>query len=318
MRFRVRSPKPLSPGRARRVVHRGAAALPWMVRVFYLLTAYRLFEARAGLRDYFQPDTELIPLWPVFWADWVRADQAALAVGILLATSALLAILLPHFRWIRLIFAFALLQYLGLNYSFGKIGHGTHLVLWISIILIFLPRGYQRPRSPGFNPVRSVAMLSIIQLAIALSYTLSGLWKAVGALWQAAHGHIQVFHPRALELHLASRVLQTQESPPLTQWTIENSSWLWPLLPLTVLVQLLALPAAFRPRLHLPLGLLLLGMHLFISLTMGIHFRDHFWLLLLFFVASPLQYQTGWKDFFRDLRFFSPPQVSSNRSASIR
>ena len=310
----MQSPRPLAPGKARRVTRRTAWSLPWIIRAFYIIVAYRLFEARAGLRDYFQPETELIPLWPVFWAEWVRADQAAFAVGILLAAAALFAVLIPQFRWVRIAFAFALLQYLGLNYSFGKIGHGSHLVLWISIILIFLPRGYHHPRIEGFNPVRSTAMLSIIQIAIALSYTLSGCWKIIGALWQAAHGDIQIFHPRALELHLAARVLQTQENPPLTHWVIENSGWLWPLMPLTVLIQLLALPAAFRPRLHLLWGLLLLGMHLFISLSMGIHFRDNFWLLLLFFVASPIQYQSGWKDFFRDLRFFNPSKALSNRS----
>lgn len=299
--FHLRSSSPPSTKKSLQLVDRGARWLPWIVRLFYLYVAYAFWDGRLKLAHYFQPDSELDLLWPVFWAEWVRPDQAALGVGILLLNATVLVLLIPQFRWIRILFAFAFLEYLALIYSFGKIGHGLHLALWTSILLIFLPPNWHRPRH-SFRPQRlqSVLILGAIQVAIGLSYFLAGFWKCIGALWQISQGDLHAFHPRALELHVADRVLQTQESPLLANWVMENAYWLWPLMPLTILLQLGGLGAAFRPRLHFAFGTMLIAMHLFISASMGIHFRHNIALLILFYLASPLQYQTTLWHFWKD------------------
>lgn len=305
------SPSPSSPGQSWRRVNRAALWMPWLVRAFYIYLAYAFWDSRLKLAHYFQPDTALDPLWPVFWADWIRPDHAALSVGIVLFNATLLAILIPQFRWVRVLFSFAFLEYLALIYSFGKIGHGLHLAFWASVLFIFLPPGWHRPKLLSRQQRwQSVLTLSAVQIAIGLSYTLSGFWKIVGAVWQMLHGDLHVFHPRALELHVAARILQTQEKPPLADWLLANASLLWPLMPLTVLVQLGALIAALRPRLHFAYGAMLVAIHTGISLTMGIHFRHNIFLLVLFFLASPLQFQSSFHDFFKD---FNPVGKPSNK-----
>ena len=61
----------------------------------------------------------------------------------------------------------------------------------------------------------------------------------------------------------------------------------WPLYPLAIYVEVFALLAVFRPRLHRPWGCGLIGLHVGNCCSMGIVFNVNVLLLGLFFVLSP-------------------------------
>lgn len=296
---------PHSPGKGLRPPFSRHSVLEaaWILRIFYLLVLnYALLQI--PLWERLGNPEGLTPLWPVLWLEWIP-NTAAGARGILVVglASAFLGILAPGNRWIRILVFLGLLQFLALRYSFGKIGHSMHLWLMLSFLFIWLPHGWnQLSLAPVQTRRKLLFFIHAAQALILLTYSMSGLGKVIGAIYQLSQGQIHAFHPSAMAYHIADRLLQTGSQTPLGRFLVE-STWLsWPILPLTIYIQFFALWIAFRPNLHRLWGALLMGMHLGSSLVLGIHFNASILLLALFLLYSPFRpVAPNWKESFRAL-----------------
>lgn len=142
---------------------------------------------------------QFVPLWPVAWLP-EAPDARTPAIVALLALyflSNVLGVFFIRHRWARVGVFLGLLEYVAFRNSFGKIGHGSHLVVLIALVLMFLPTGWDRPPALAPRRVRQETLLVLWlgQAALLLTYTMPGLGKLGGALYQIAAGQQSAFSP---------------------------------------------------------------------------------------------------------------------------
>lgn len=272
-----------------------------IVRAFYALSFLWLtnhVNEMRGLRDADAVD----PLWPSGWIDHVGLDAGRAIVFWGLALATLFAAALPQWRLARLLFFVALLQFLSIQFGFGKINHNFHGWLWISGILVLLPnRRWEARRGVGDRHY-FLTVLWACQVAVLFFYTLTGLWKVYFAL-DALQGPLK----SSLEIDgfsyiLAQRILVTSQDTLLGEWFVLNPVPGWLLFTGTMYLETASLLIAFRPRLHRAWGLGLILFHLGTQVTMGFTFNGNLALLALFFVCSPAVPSTvGVRDAILDL-----------------
>lgn len=257
-----------------------------IVRVFYAVALYQVCNAE-GLQRLLDA-TALDPLWCV---RWVRLTGPALAGSIVYGASVLSAIacvLGPGSRAARIAFAVALLEFGGLENSFGKINHSSHVLTVCAFLLCFLPSGdlsWVR-RSTGRVQAYLLCVWSLLA-SFFLTYSISGVWKVAVGLVQAAKLEPNAFSPSALAYHVARRLLETGDSTPLAHVLLRHPAFGWPASLLTLYLETFAIVAAFRPRLHRPWAMGLICFHLGSGLVLGIGFYHHVLLLGVLGLASP-------------------------------
>lgn len=228
------------------------------------------------------------PLWPLGWLAWVDSPAAGLrALGTACGVGLLSAALAPGWRLTRVAGFLALLEFAALKNSYGKIGHSLHLMVWVAFILIALPPRWARADAGRAARHRTLLVFWTCQAAILLSYTMSGLGKLGGALYQIALGQPSAFSPGGVGAHIAERLLQTHSQSAVGAWIIAHPWLTWPLMPGAIAVELFSFWVAFRPALQRPWAAALIVFHLGISLAMTIHFPQNCLLLALFFFPSP-------------------------------
>jgi len=228
-------------------------------------------------------------LWPVAWVG-VTGDPGALApLALALGmTGNVVGALFPGSRLARAAALVGLLQLLGLNFSFGKIHHLMHGWVYLLALTLWLPSGWTRPEGLSRAGRQEVLLVfGAAQSLIALTYTLAGVGKICGTVYQLARGEVTPFHPEALARHLADRLLQTRPESVLGPWLIDHATLLWPMMLGTIYLQLFALWAVFRPRLHVLWGAGLLLFHVMTGLSLTIDFSPSILLVGLLFLASP-------------------------------
>jgi hypothetical protein len=283
-----------------RAGERAAAA----IRILYCFPLYWYATHLDELRPLLAP-AEPTLLWPVAWLAWVDPSTGAAMILGLGFGSALLGVALPERRWVRALVFLGLLEVLALKFSFGKVHHLMHGWLFPTFVLVALPDGWSRAEGPGRGRQTRQATLftfAAAQMAVAMTYSLAGLGKILGTGFQAAQGQITPLHPEALARHLADRILQTHADSLLGPWMIDHATWLWPLMLGTVYLQLFALQAAFRPRLHRWWAVGLMGFHAVSVLSLTIDFNPNILLVGILFAASP-NGPRGWelRETLRDL-----------------
>lgn len=226
-------------------------------------------------------------LWPI---RWMLAFDVARA-GPVLAGAALSAYALGTFlcewRWARALAFTALLEFLSLQFSLGKIHHLMHGWLLLSFALIWLPRGWARPWACSRAARHSLLLVyTAAQLLVAVTYGLAGVGKCLGAIYQVVLGEITSLHPDALALHIASRLLETNDHSLWGPWLIERGGWLWPMMLGTLYLQLFAVVFTLRPSLHRLLGVGLVCFHVMAPLALAIDFTPAIALCGLLYCAS--------------------------------
>jgi hypothetical protein len=241
----------------------------------------------------------------VAWLAWVGPDLGAPLVLVGAGLAFILAPFAPERRPLRVAVAVALLEVLGLQYSFGKIHHLMHGWLYASFLFAaFLPSAI------FVSPARAPAGLRVFhaaQVTLGLTYSLAGLGKIIGAVYQAVLGQTTSLHPSALAVHIADRLLQTHPEPTLGPFLMGLGPWLWPAMLGTLYLQLFALPAAFRPALHRLWGAGLIAFHVVTAVSLTIDFTPNILLLGSLFVASPFAPpSTGWRAQAEALPLFGP------------
>jgi hypothetical protein len=280
-RFRFHEPRPF---------HRQAQAFysaETLVRAFY---ACLLFFAANGMGSWegIANRGAFDLLWPVAWLGWTNPQMGASLIFAFYLVSMLAAAFAPRLRWARFAAFFGLFQYQALHYSNGKIGHSMHAWLLISFLLIFLPNAWG-----GSQPLNRRERQSFLQVFwtcqafFLLTYSMAGLGKVAGAIYQASIGEITCFHPQAFALHAAERLLETHSSSAFGGWFIEHSLAGWPLMIGGVYLQFFSLLALFRPPLLRLWALGLALFHLLSFFVLTINFPSSVLLLALFLFASP-------------------------------
>lgn len=264
------------------------AMIQMLVRVFY---GFALYDAVIHLGKWkgFLKVKDHEELWPVMWMEYVGAETGVpIILGCALG-AAFLGILFVGNRWVRLFIFFSLLQFIALKNSYGKINHGSHLLLLISFFLIFLPHGWNQLKKPSrLKLVQTCYAYTSVLAMIMLSYTMAGVGKVALGIYQWIIGETHAFSPESLALHIAQRLVDTNEKSLLGDFFIEHAFWVWPLMLTTIYLQFFSIWAAMRPSLHQLWAFSLIGFHIMVSLTMGINFTSNCWWLAIFFIMSPL------------------------------
>lgn len=261
----------------------------WLVRAFYAFVLYLAAQALPDLGGLTRV-RELQEIWPVWWMEWLPPGQGATIVFFGFLFAALLGVLFPERFAVRLVVALALLEYVALRNSEGRISHSLHLPVLVSFVFLLLPRQWHLAQ-PGTESARQLALvLRGAQAVMLLTYSMSGLAKLGASLYELAMGQVSSFHPSGFQRVIAGRLLETGSSSPFAQWIIDHPGWLtWPLLPGAIYFQCGAVFAAFRPALHQLWGLLLIVFHLGTGLILTIHFPVSVFLLALFLLGSPFR-----------------------------
>ncbi len=226
-------------------------------------------------------------LWPVAWLGWLDGTDAAPALFGGCAACSVLGALFSEFRTARVVAFLGLLEFLALKFSLGKIHHLMHGWLLLLFVLIWLPHGYRSSCERSRRTAQQTIVVYVAaQLIIATTYTLAGVGKLLGALYQLAQGEVTAFHPSSLSRHIAARLLETNDVSLWGPWLIERGDWLWPLMLGTLYLQLFAVVFAMRPSLHHLLGYGLVAFHALAPLSLMIDFSPAIVLCGTLYVAS--------------------------------
>lgn len=259
-----------------------------LIHAFYAFVLYLAVAQMTEIPIYAQRAT-FHPLWPVGWLPHGDLTDTVRALFFFFLVTSLFAAALPGWRTARVLGFIGLLEYVALKNSYGKIGHSMHLPVLLSLLFILLPRGWERSAERTSRALRQSTLLIFwtAGAAVLLSYTMSGIGKLGGALYQLARLQPNAFAPGGLGAHIAQRLLQTDSRSLLGAWIIEHPWLTWPAMPFAVYLELFSVLVAFRPALVRPWAALLVIFHIGNYFTMTISFPPSCFLLALFFFHSP-------------------------------
>ena len=264
---------------------RAATAIVLLSQFFYLLIAFQMTRSSLRFSTAYEEVPPTAPLWPLklvqqtVGVDWLAHTTTVTAFGLLFAISAAIA---PRILVWRLGVFLYLLLHVALSNSYGSINHSTHILLYVSFALLFLPR---RERSQPQTRRALLACLNVfwlIQIILLLPYTLSGFWK----IW---YGRPDLLSPDALTRILLNRLLaEADDIPPLLPFVSQHDLFTYAMWLLTIYIEIFAILVVFRPHLHRLFGVILMLFHITSDWLMNIAFPNHIVLLGLFLVFSPL------------------------------
>lgn len=228
---------------------------------------------------------EFRPLW---CTEWLRlVDFESTVVMLLLANVvAAFAVLIRPALIIRCLAAAAMLETCAIKYSFGKIGHGEHMWIWVLIGLCFLPARFESEHTRK-DRQRVLDVVWGIQLCILLFYSMSGLTKIIAIPVQLMEGQPTTFALDAMARHVADVMISAGNTQLLGNYMVSHLWLSTPIFWLALYVEVLSFSVAFRYHLHRWWAFALIGMHVGIGLTMDIWFMENMLLLGLLFVNSP-------------------------------
>jgi hypothetical protein len=251
---------------------------------FYYIALFFLAVTRIGDWSYYLTKNAIDPLWPIAWLNLVDYSFGVNIIFTLFLVGTFSAAIFPKTRLARLLAFFALLEFVAFVNSFGKVNHYEYSWMLTSFLLIFLPNKRIEQKSYYRD------FLSIFwgcQAIVFLTYTMSGIFKIYHAFEQMSLGQIHAFHPQAMSLQVANRLLQTGSTSIMGPWIIDQI-WLgWLLYVGAIFIEIFAFFAAFRPSYHRLWACALIFMHIGIFLTMTIDFTKSILLLALLFLNSP-------------------------------
>ena len=278
----------------------------WIVRMYYIVNLYMVYDQLAGIRARGLSGATLDPVWPLIWVEQVGLELGSLTILYFSIAAGFVGVLFWQYRSARVVVALSQLFVAGFVNSFGGIGHSLHEWLWIGVCFVFLPTG---PLSEtGGTRAGRFTFLTVFSLAqglILLFYSLSGLYKVSAALQALLAGEVGGFSLEAMALTLANRMLQSNTDAVWAPFIIEND-WLgWPLYVGLYYVEFVSIVILFRPSLHRIWGFILIAFHFGTFLFMEIPFPDHVLINAMLFVYSPFRPdKTSWASALQQLPIF--------------
>ncbi len=287
-----------------------------IVRVFYGLSILWAVQTIAAWPAYARLQ-QAHPLWPAhWWFDWFSVRNGVnLIFWAYLGTSIVVA-LVPEQRLARIAYSFALLQYMAFVNGFDKINANLHGWFFVSVFLIFLPRGPW----PGQRRVATrqyfLTVIWATQVTVLLFYSLTGIWKIHDGFFDLIHGKTGVFSFNAFSYIVASSLFRTNIDTVLGHYFAKTVFVGWVLFIGTMYLESSSLIIAFRPRLQRLWGIGLILFHVGTQLVMGFTFPQNIALVGLLLVASPFAPdRVRFKDAFFDLPWV---HLISRRIAVLR
>jgi hypothetical protein len=256
-----------------------------IVRVYYIAL---LFLAAATMDDWplYLDRAEVLPLWPVHWLAVVPLHVGVLGILIGYLATTFLGALFPDRRWARSLAFLGLLEFVAMDNSFGKINHAHHLWVLTAFVLVFLP-DVTNLTTDRATRQRFLTVFWACQAIALLTYTMSGIGKVVGAVYQVCAGQDNIFMPSGLAALVANRLLEKGSSSWLGPWLIAHPWFGWPLGLVSVYLEFFAFWMAFRPVLLRWWAAGLILFHIMVFLFMAIGFIPVVPLLGLLFLVVP-------------------------------
>ena len=260
----------------------------WIVRLYYAASIYIAARLMMSVDIAARETTDWDFLWPLAWLNAVDID-VVLALRLIGLASFLSSLVAFAFHRVALARGASLVCFFlaaTVPNSFGGINHPYHAWMWVGFVFVFLPDG----TPTHFGRAGKLAYLTVIRGAQALFmlfYSMAGAWKLGFGVFDLLSGQPGNLSPGALAWTLAGRSLQTGTEPLLAPLVIENVWLSWPMLLAIIYIQFTALAIAFRPRLHVAWGYLLVAFHVGTWLLMEIMFVEHILLLVILLVLSP-------------------------------
>jgi hypothetical protein len=257
------------------------------VRAYYAVSVLWVIQVTSGWERYASLK-EAHPLWPASW--WfqevsVRTGVNTIFGAYLVATVVALAV--PQLRLARIAYAFTLLQYMAFVNGFDKINHDLHAWLFVSLILVLLPKGPWVKSRRAAHRQYFLVVFSTAQLVMLLFYTLTGFWKIYTATTDFAAGRVGGFSFSGFSYIVANRLIQTSQVAVLGHFFVQHELYGWALFCGTMYLEAFSVVIAFRPRLQRIWGLGLILFHIGTQLAMGFTFPENIVLVGLFLVCSP-------------------------------
>jgi hypothetical protein len=229
-----------------------------------------------------------ILLWPVTWLQWMDWRAGIGTILVLYVIGALLAAIWPARRWARFAAFLGMFEYVAFINSFGKTGHSLYIWMLTSFLLVFLPTDWKNGRTPS-RCVRQRFLLVFwgCQAFVLMVYSMSGLGKVGGAIYQLLAGQINFVGPGGLASLIAERLLRTHSQSFLGPWFIDHPALGYPLMLGVMYLQLFSFWVTFRPNAQKfwATGLILFHIGSFFILTVS--FPQNVFLLALLFLHSP-------------------------------
>ena len=264
-----------------------------LVNLYYFLLFYVAlqsvspFSVIANWQQMDGAEAMFVPLWSASWMRYLPWKVAVKGVLLFFMSTSFVAIWAGiRYRWVRLAAFLGLFFYLSLVSSFGKIDHYLHVFTVVAFLFVFLPNHHARPTT-----VRSVPFLQLFwgcQLWLLATYTSSGTFKLLGIGSQLLSGEIHAFHPESLARNVAKGNLNFGYRMFFDTWLVDSPSWLFSLLLVGgYLVEFLAIFVAFYPSLHRLWGVLLIGLHASVLLTVGPDFSLQVLMVGVLLIFSP-------------------------------
>ena len=257
-----------------------------LVRCYYAGLFYFAVALLPEWRSLLERST-IAPLWPVGWLSYTDLRTGIMLILALYLVGALVGLVLPEKGWARALAFLGLFQFVAFNNSFGKIGHSLHVWVLTAFLLIFLPEAAKLASRAGRQ--RFLTIFWGCQAMLLLVYSMSGLGKVAGAIYQFSTGQPHAFMPGALAAIVADRLVETNSRSLLGPWLIDHPFVGWPILICDIYLQLFAFWVAFRPALQKPWAIGLIVFHIASFLFLTISFAQNALLLALLLILSPFR-----------------------------
>jgi hypothetical protein len=269
----------------------------WTIRFFYGVSLF-LSYGLIGSIYHKNPETADF-LWPVAWLKIGGLAHYFVAVPIVLFLVNCLVALKPEIRTLRILFFLFTLFSAAIDNSYGAMSHGWHIWIWVSVVLIFLPRN-SAVRDRAYK-LTTLSVIAYAQAAILLTYSMAGSLKLIAGIKALVAGVSGNFSVMGFSSLVADRLVRGTGESILGWFVVDHPRLGYVVFLFVIFAQTLSILIALHPRLHRAWGMLLILFHLGTALLLDIYFATHVLWLVIFFVFSPFRVDRGrWRGIARD------------------
>ncbi|MFY9255686.1 MAG: hypothetical protein WAO83_19685 [Fuerstiella sp.] len=254
----------------------------FVVRAFYALLTAHCFVSLRDWQLWFATPLNLKPVWATFWLTSTTAPTIWAITTVFALILCGLCAWLPKTH-LRIAAAILLFMHFAIEDSRDTIRHGEHGLLWVSVILAFLPNDRCSERR---RQVRYQRVFYLAQSMILLFYGMAGGVKVLTAIVQGMRGERTFLNPDAAALVISEWLQRGEGTSLLGSWMIHHPIVAWGGLLASVVVELACLIAIVSHRIRPLVAVGLIGMHVSIGLIMDVWFPENVALLAILLLAA--------------------------------
>lgn len=226
-------------------------------------------------------------VWSVLWISEFEKIFTIPLFFLILILGSFFSALFPQNRWTRIFTFIGFFQYVALLNSFGKVNHSLHGWVLTSFVFIFLPFIDIHFKKKHSVYMKYLTVFWGAQAIFLLTYTLAGVMKIQGIIFQITHQQIHALSPNALAIQIANTLISSGYTSLLGSFFVQYPLLGWPLYIGTIVLETVSIIIAYIPSLHRIWAVALILMHIGIFLTMNIGFSQNILLLAVLFFYSP-------------------------------